>query len=246
MLLAAVLGWLEQEQRDVIAFLREENRALKRQLVGRRLPLDDAQRRRLAVRPSSWRTFLRAHWPALVAADFFTTEVWTPRGLVTYYTVFVIELQSRRVHVAGSTRYPDEAFVVQAVRGVSNAVDGILSDGSVLICDRDRKWSAAVLEFLEQEGIRIVQTPFRAPNCNAYAERFVRSIKEECLDCVIPLGERHLRRTIAEFVAHYHGERNHQGIGNELIQPLRQSGGPGAVRRRRRIGGMLNYYYRAA
>lgn len=132
----------------MIAFLREENRALKRQLVGRRLPLDDAQRRRLAVRPSSWRTFLRAHWPALVAADFFTTEVWTLRGLVTYYTVFVIELQSRRVHVAGSTRYPDEAFVVQAVRGVSNSVDGILSDGSVLICDRDRSgvlpsWSSS-------------------------------------------------------------------------------------------------------
>ena len=103
-----------------------------------------------------------------------------------------------------------------------------------------------MLEFLEQEGVRIIQTPFRAPNCNAYAERFVRSIKEECLDCVIPLGERHLRRTIAEFVAHYHGERNHQGIGNELIQPLTRSDGQGPVRRRQRIGGMLNYYYRAA
>jgi putative transposase len=112
--------------------------------------------------------------------------------------------------VAGSTRYPDEAFVVQAMRDLANAIDGVLADGCVLICDRDRKWSRGVVESLEQEGVEIIRTPFRAPNCNAYAERFVRSIKEECLDRVIPLGERHLRRTIAEFVAHYHGERNHK------------------------------------
>ena len=102
------------------------------------------------------------------------------------------------------------------MRSLSNAMDGILADGCVLICDRDRKWSRAVLAFLHQEGVRIIQTPFRAPNCNAYAERFVRSIKEECLARVILLGERLLRCTIAEFVTHYHSERNHQGIGNEL------------------------------
>jgi putative transposase len=197
-------------------------------------------------RPTSWRTFLRAHWAALVATDFFTTEVWTARGLVTYYTVFVLELQSRRVHVAGSTRYPDEAFLMQAIRGLANPIDGVLADGCVLICDRDRKWSRAVLEFLEQEGVRIIRTPFRAPNCNAYAERFVRSIKEACLHRMIPLGEEHLRRTIAEFVVHYHRERNHQGLSNELIQPLARSDDQGPVRRRQRIGGMLNYYYRAA
>jgi transposase InsO family protein len=345
MFLAALLGWLEREQRDVIAFLREENRTLKSQLVGRRLRLNDTQRRRLAVRgqrlgrgalrevatlvtpdtilrwhreliarkwtyaggqpgrpgvlaeirrlvvrmatenpnwgdtciqrslknvghrvarstiasileaegippsrerPTTWRTFLSAHWPALVAADFFTTEVWTPRGLVTFYTLFVLELPSRRVHVSGSTPYPDEAFVVQALRDLANAIDGVLVDGCVLICDRDRKWSRGVLAFLEDEGVRIIQTPFRAPYCNAYAERFVRSIKEECLERMILFGERHLRRTIAEFVAHYHAERNHQGIGNELIQSLERTDGPGRVRRRQRIGGMLNYYYRAA
>ena len=345
MILAALLGWLEREQRDVIAFLREENRTLKAQLSGRQLQLNDEQRRRLAVPgqrlgravlrevatlvtpdtilrwhreliarkwtyarrrsgrpgvlaeirrlvlrmatenpswgytriqgalknvghrvarstiasilkaegippsrepPSSWRTFLRAHWSAVVAADFFTTEVWTARGLVTYYTLFVLELQSRRVHVAGSTPYPDEAFVLQAVRDLANAIDGILVEGCVLICDRDRKWSRGVLEFVEHEGVRIIRTPFRAPNCNAYAERFVRSIKEECLERVIVFGERHLRRTIAEFVAHYHAERNHQGIGNELIDPLERADGQGRVRRRQRIGGILNYYYRAA
>jgi transposase InsO family protein len=345
MLLIAMLGWLEREQRDVIAFLREENRALKAQLNGRRLRLNDVQRRRLAVlgqrlgrgvlrelatlvtpdtilrwhreliarkwtyvrrrpgrpgvlaeirrlvvrmatenptwgytriqgalksvghrvarstianifkaegippsgeRPTTWRTFLRAHWPALVAADFFTTEVWTPRGLVTYYTLFVLELQSRRVHVTASTPHPDEAFVVQAMRDLANAIDGVLADGCVLIGDRDRKWSRGVLAFLEHEGVRIIRTPFRAPDCNAYAERFVRSIKEEWLERMILFGERHLRRTIAEFVGHYHGERNHQGIGIELIQSPARTSGQGPVCRRQRIGGLLNYYYRAA
>jgi hypothetical protein len=182
----------------------------------------------------------------LTAADFFTTEVWTVRGLVTYYTVFVIELQSRRIHVAGSTQFPDEAFVLQSMRSLSNAIDGVLTDGCVLSCDRDRKWSRTVLGSLEQEGVQIIHTPYRAPNCNAHAERFVRSIKEECLARVIPLGEQHLRRTIAEFVTHYHAERNHQGIGNESIQPLRRVDPQGRVRRRQRIGGVLNNYYRAA
>src|SRR4030095_700904 len=114
----------------------------------------------------AWRTFLRAHWPALVAADFFTTEVWTARGLVTY-TLFLIELPSGRVHVAGSTRDPDEAFLMQAIRGLANPIDGVLVDGCVLICDRDRKWSRAVLEFLEREGIHIIRTQLRAQHCNA-------------------------------------------------------------------------------
>jgi putative transposase len=197
-------------------------------------------------RSTAWNTFLRAHWPALVAADFFTTEVWTGRGLVTYYAVFVIELHSRRVHVGGVTRHPDEAFVLQAVRELSDAVEGVIAPGRILICDRDPKWSSAVETFLRHEGVRIIRTPANAPNCNAYAERFVRSIKEECLDRLILLGERHLRRALAEFVTHYHTERNHQGLENELIEPLDRSDVVGPVRRRQRMGGMLNYYYRAA
>ena len=105
----------------------------------------------------------------------------------------------------------------QVVRTMTAADDGLLVQHRVLICDRDTKWSAPVRARLGEAGIRVVQTPYQAPNANAYAERFVRSIKEECLDRVIPFGERHLRRTIAEYVAHYHRERNHQGIENELI-----------------------------
>jgi hypothetical protein len=101
-----------------------------------------------------WRTFLRAHWPVLLAADFFTTDVWTVRGLVTYYTVFVIELQSRRVQLLGCTPHPDEAFVVQAMRHLTNDVDGVLRMDDILICDRDRKWSAGVERFLATAGVR--------------------------------------------------------------------------------------------
>ena len=132
------------------------------------------------------------------------------------------------------------------MRHLTNDIDGVLSDGRVLVCDGDRKWSQTVLQFLNTAGVRVVRTPFQAPNCNAYAERFVRSIKEECLNRVVPLGERHLRHTIAEFVAHYHGERNHQGIGNELIVRALESHPERRVRRRQRLGGMLNFYYRAA
>ena len=154
----------------------------------------------------------------IAGADFFTTEVWTWRGLVTYYTVFVIDLASRRVHILGSTPYPDELFMRQVGRTLTTADDGLLRAHRVLICDRDAKWSGAIRRLLNDGGIRVVQTPWRAPNANAHAERFVRSIKQECLDRVIPLGERHFRHTVSEYVAHYHHERNHQGLGNELIE----------------------------
>jgi putative transposase len=197
-------------------------------------------------RATPWRTFVRAHWSALVAADFFTTEVWTTRGLVTYYTAFVIELQSRRVQVLGSTPYPDEAFVIQCLRQATSEPDALLREGRILVCDRDPKWSRAVEQWLATTGVRVIRTPPCAPNCNAHAERFVRSVKEECLNRVVPLGECHLRRTLREFVTHYHRERNHQGLANELIDALAAQRPTGAVRRRQRVGGILSHYYRSA
>jgi hypothetical protein len=129
-------------------------------------------------RSTSWQAFLRAHWSAFMAADTFTTEVWTVRGLVTYYTVFVMELQSRRVSIVSSTPHPDEAFMRQIARHLTDQTDGILEAPRFLICDRDRKWSRAVRHLLETSGVHVIRTPFRAPNCNAYAERLcVRSRK---------------------------------------------------------------------
>ena len=127
-------------------------------------------------RPTSWQTFLRAHWGVIAGADFFTTEVWTWRGLVTYYTVFVIDLASRRVHMLGSTPHPHELFMRQVGRALTAEDDGLLRAHRVLICDRDAKWSEEVRRLLSDGGLRVVQTPRRAPNANAHAERFVRSI----------------------------------------------------------------------
>jgi transposase InsO family protein len=197
-------------------------------------------------RPTSWQAFLRAHWGAIAGADFFSTEVWTWRGLVTFYTVFVIDLASRRVQIVGSTPHPDARFMQQVVRTLTAAGEGLLVQHRVLICDRDTKWSRPVRVRLGEAGIRLVQTPYQAPNANAYAERFVRSIKEKCLNRIIPFGERHLRRTIAAYVEHYHLERNHQGLENELIAGTLTPRPAGRVYRRPRLGGLLNYYERAA
>ena len=116
----------------------------------------------------------------------------------------------------------------------------------VLICDRDAKWSACVRTRLGESGIRVVRTPHQAPNANDYAERFVRSIKQECLNRLIPIGERHLRGAVTEFVAHCHHERNHQGIENALIADAPGTSTEGRIRRRPRLGGLLNCYGRAA
>jgi putative transposase len=122
----------------------------------------------------------------------------------------------------------------------------LLGSHRVVICDRDRKWSREVRRLFADAAVRVVVIPERAPNANAYAERFVRSIKEECLNRLIPLGERHFRRAVTEFVAHYHRERNHQGLANELIEGPPAAGHIGRIRRQQRLGGLLNYYSRAA
>jgi transposase InsO family protein len=156
-----------------------------------------------------------------------------------------MDLASRRVHLVGSTPHPDDLFMHQVARALTVADEGVLVGHGILICDRDAKWSAPVRQLLHESGIRVVQTPYQAPNANAYAEHFVRSIRAECLDRVIPFGERHLRRTLAEFMAHYHRERNHQGLGHVLIESAPPQLG-GGMRRRQRLGGLLNYYYCAA
>jgi transposase InsO family protein len=197
-------------------------------------------------RPTSWQAFLKAHWGAIVGADFFTTEVWTWHGLVTYYTVFVIDLASRRGQILGSTPHPEAVFMQQIVRTLTMAEAVVVSMPHVLICDRDRKWSHEVRRRLHDAGIRVVLTPERAPNANAHAERFVRSIKDECLDRIIPIGERHFRRAVSEFVEHYHRERNHQGLRNALIAGAPKIDMACRVHRRPRLGGLLSFYERAA
>ena len=198
-------------------------------------------------RRSSWKTFLKAHWGEIAAADFFTTEVWTPKGLVTYYTLFLIDLKTRRVDVAGSTPHPDEAFMAQVARNLTDAVDGFLLPHRFLICDRDAKFTKQFLRILKDSSVDTVLIPHRAPDCNAYAERFVRSIKEECLSRMIIFGESSLHRAIRQFVEHYHRERPHQGLDNVVIEPGdRRPTSAAEVLCDERLGGLLRHYRCAA
>jgi transposase InsO family protein len=198
-------------------------------------------------RRMTWSKFLRAHWNVLAAADFFTVEVWGPRGLVTFYVFFLIELATRRVEIAGITSGPNEAWMMQIGRNLTDPVDGFLADTEFIILDRDSKYSAAFRDLLKGSGVEIVRLLPRSPNLNAYAERFVRSIKDECLDRMILFGERSLRQATRECAAHYHRERNHQGIENRLIEPDdRPESTLCAIECVQRLGGMLRFYHRAA
>ncbi|MEM7311166.1 MAG: integrase core domain-containing protein, partial [Planctomycetota bacterium] len=195
-------------------------------------------------RPSSWRAFLKAHWGSIAGMDFFTTEVWTPRGLQTYHVLFVIDLKTRRVHVAGATTNPGEDFMAQVARNLTDPVDGFLRNHRVLVCDRDSKFTARFKRVLEKSGVEAVLTPRQAPNANAFAERFVLSIKSECLDRMIFFGEASFRSAVAEYLVHYHAERAHQGIGNERITDVTDAT-VGEVRCNERLGGILKHYHRA-
>lgn len=196
---------------------------------------------------TSWRTFLKAHWDVIAATDFFTVEVWTPRGLVTYYILFVIHLATRRVCIAGVTPNPNGAFMMQIARNLIDEFDGFLKDYRFLIMDRDTKFTEAFRDALEREGVEPVRCPPRAPTCNAYAERFVRSIKSECLERMIFFGERSLRHALREYSTHYLSERNHQGVDNQLLEPSNVVAfSTVSVQRRERLGGMLSFYYREA
>ena len=348
-MLIAVAGWMNQHQLQIIDYLREENRVLREQLGGRRIRLNDDQRRRLAAkakvigrkllgemativtpdtllawhrkliaqkydgskkrgpgrprtvgaiealvvgmaqenrdwgyrrlqgalsnlghelarstiaeilerhgiepapersRKTTWKEFLTRHWELIVAADFFTVEVWTRQGLQRMIVLFFIELSARKVEIAGIASAANGLWMSQIGRNLTDAEDGILNGKRYLIHDRDPLFTTDFLDMLADVGVKSVKLPPRSPNLNAYAERFVRTIKECCLDRMIFFGEESLRTAIQNFVTHYHTERNHQGLSNRLISPQPgHSGKTGAVRRHQRLGGMLNYYYRAA
>jgi len=195
-----------------------------------------------------WSTFLKAHWKILAASDFFSVDVWTPRGLMTHCVLFVISIADRAVHIAGITTRPDETWMLQVGRNLLDEPDGALAGKGYLIIDRDTKYSRRFREFAEEGGTEVIRLlPPLSPNLNALAERFVRSIKEECLRKMILIGRASLRRAITQYMTHYHAGRNHQGLEHQRIRPrLLIAANDGTVRRRARLGGMLSYYHRAA
>ena len=197
---------------------------------------------------TTWQEFIRAHLDVLIATDFFTAEIWTLSGLVTYDVLFFIHLGSRKVHVAGVTLHPTQAWMMQAARNITMEAWGFLAPGQYLIHDRDGKYCPAFQQIIDTAGVRRVPLPPRSPNLNAYAERWVRSVKAEALSRLILFGEASLRYALHEYTEHYHHERNHQGKGNVLLFPasphVRAAASPIACRER--LGGLLKYYDREA
>ncbi|MHC4082933.1 MAG: integrase core domain-containing protein [Planctomycetota bacterium] len=192
-----------------------------------------------------WSTFLKAHWEAMAAADIFTVEALSCVGLIRYVVFFVIDLPTRKVEIAGIAPIPDGLWMEQVARNLIDDFSGFLREKRFLIHDRDPPFTRGFRELLQSAGVTSVRLPPRRPNLNALAERFVLSIKSECLNRLVILGERHLRRAIPEYLEHYHHERTHQGLGNRLIEGVPELAS-GRVVRRERLGGLLKHYYREA
>jgi transposase InsO family protein len=216
----------------VIEYLRVENQVLREHAGERRLRFTDSQRRRLA------RAAKRVGRGALSGIG----PVVTPDTLLRWHQRLVA-----KKYEGSAVRRPNGAWTTQVARQWTDAVDGFLRKTRYLIHDRDPVFTTRFRDTLRGASVECVRIPPRSPNLNAYAERFVRSIKSECLAQIVPLGERHLRKAVTEYTEHYHRERNHQGLDNRLIEnPRDERARKGAVLCRRRLGGTLNYYYREA
>jgi hypothetical protein len=197
-----------------------------------------------------WKQFLKMHWDTLYACDFFSVEALGPFGTIRHMVFFVIEVKSRAVEIAGIAVDPGEEWIKQVARNLTDPVDGFLRGAKYLVHDRDPLFTDAFIAILKAGRVKSVKIPAQSPNCNPYAERFVKTIKYECLKQFVIFGERHLQHLIKEFMRHYHTERFHQGLGGQLIkgQPdsANDNGSNGSIVRRSRLGGLLNYYHREA
>lgn len=194
-------------------------------------------------RQTTWAEFIRRHKEVLWATDFFATEVWSASGLVTIYVLFFIQLQTRKVVLGGMTHSPNEAWVKQIGRNVTG-VTGQLTNAGYLIHDRDVKYTEGFDRILQGAGIEPIKLPPRSPNLNAYAERWIRSVKTECLEPLILFGQRSLAYALQEYLAHHQAERNHQGLDNLIPFPdERLAQKEGSITKAERLGGLLNFYY---
>ena len=196
---------------------------------------------------TSWTKFIKNHQDVTAACDFFTTEVITPAGLITYYVLFFIHIGTRKIIIAGITPHPNERWMKQIARNVTMDGWGFLSGCKYLIHDQDSKFCKFFQSIIASTGIKPIRLPPQSPRMNSYAERFVRSVKEECLRKLIFFEEESLRGALAEYTNHYHEERNHQGKNNLLLFPNpKLISNKGKIKCRKRLSGMLKYYYRSA
>ena len=198
------------------------------------------------ARPTSWGTFLKAHADAICGMDFFTVDVWTKRGLVKHYVLIAIQHATRRVQIAGDTTNPDGEFMARIARNLTDCVDGFLLGQRFLVVDNAPSFTKQFDSILASAGVEVVRTAVQAPNMNAFAERWVHSVRREFLSKMILFGERHLRRALRNYVDHYNADRPHQGLDNRLVTP--RDGDPpndGEVVADERLGGLLRSYRRA-
>ncbi len=203
----------------IVGALANLGHRLSDQTVGnvlRRHGISPVPKRKQSV---SWKSFIRSHRDVLVGMDFFTTEVLTLKGLTTYYVLFFIHLETRRVNLAGFTPHPDQEWMEQQARNMTMEEWGCLRGCRYLLHDRDAKFCQSFRELIKTGSVNPLRLPARSPNLNSYAERWVRSVKEECLSRLILFGESSLRRALQQHIVHYHEERNHQGKGNRILFP---------------------------
>ncbi len=191
-----------------------------------------------------WRQLMTHYREQILACDFFTVETFR---LQTMYVLFFIELGTCRVHFAGVTAHPNQHWVTQQGRQLIWKLEAETTGVSFLIHDNDRKFTASFDAVFATEGFHIIHTPFQAPNANAHAERWVRSVREECLDLILILNAPHLRRVLREYIDDYYNvARPHQGLAQKIPVPPPPQHKQGAVRRRPILGGLINDYYRSS
>ena len=192
---------------------------------------------------STWRAFLHHYKQQMLACDFFTVEtVW----LRTVYVLFFIELDTRRVHFVGCTRHPTLGWITQQARQLIWKIEEVGCRFRFLIRDRDKKFARSFDSIFRSVGIEIIQTPFRALKANAFAERWIRSVRQECLGHILIINEGHLQRVLTEYVAFYNTSRPHQGIDQRTPIHHVQHQRDGPIRRRDLLGGIIHDYYREA
>jgi hypothetical protein len=238
-------GWGYTKIRDALRCLRVE---FGRSTVASILaeagiePAPERGRRR------TWKQFLKSHWQTLYACDFFSAETLRAFGTVRVMVFFVVELRSRAVHIAGVRIDPVSTWMMQVARNLLDPESGFLRHATHLIHDRDPVFTKAWAKLLKSGGVKCVRIPASSPNCNPHAERFVKTVRTECLEHFVIFGQRHLRHLLDEFTTHYLRERFHQGLGGRLVTPRPCPGNDnawcGAIRCRPRLGGLLNYYHR--
>ena len=241
------LGWGYTKIRDALRGLKIE---IGRTTVANILAeagLEPAPER---IKKRTWTAFLKSHWSTLYACDFFSVETLGTFGTVRHMVFFVIECKTRIVHIAGIHVAPNEAWMMQIIRNVLDSKDGFLRRAKFLVHDRDPLFTKQWKLLLASSGITSVAIPAQSPNCNPHAERFIKSIRNECLDQFIVFGEAHLRHLVREYVAHYNAERYHQGVGGKLLTKIvvafNDNSSTAIVKTRSRLDGTLNFYYREA